>query len=161
MSEEKFNPIETQEAFDKAIQARLDRQAHTLETKWSEEHAEALGKAEKYDELKTQYDDISSKYSALEESSKESSTKIADLENEVKSYKINEIKTKVAIEKGLSLQAIGRLQGETEEDIRKDADSLIGIIGKKKVPGKSHEEEPEDAKREALREALHKMGYDS
>lgn len=152
-----FKPIESQEALDEIVKQRLERQEKTLEAKWNDSHKDALEKAEKYDELEKNYNDISGKYSELENTSKDFSTKISDLENQIKNYQVNEIKTKVAYEKGLSHDVIDRLRGETEEDIRKDADSLVSIIGQKKVPGKSSEETPKDSQREAMREVLAKM----
>lgn len=47
------------------------------------------------------------------------------------------IRLQVAVEKGLPPELVGRLQGETLEDISKDADSLLSLIAERSKPKKS------------------------
>lgn len=115
-----FDPINTQEELDQIIQARIERERKTLETKYSD-----------YDALKTQVADLTQKLK--DEQTKHSDTvkQIADLQNAVKGYELEALKTNIAQETGIPFALRGRLQGNTEEEIRKDAETLVGLIGQK------------------------------
>lgn len=51
--------------------------------------------------------------------------KKTELENAVKRYEHNELKSKVARESGLRYELAGRLVGDTEEELRADAKRLV------------------------------------
>jgi len=60
----------------------------------------------------------------INKTSPELTKRLETLEAENKSLKLSSIKAKVAKEVGLVDELVGRLTGETEEDLKKDAESL-------------------------------------
>lgn len=155
-----FTEIKTQEEFDAAIKDRLERQ----EKKIGEQYAERLKELES---SKASYEDLQKKYTALEESSKgyagqieELTGKLKTTEEQLNTTALNSLKQKVAVEKGLPVSMVDRLVGSTEEELSSDADKLIKAFGVSHSGisiKKSTEEEPKDAKREALRDVLHTL----
>lgn len=129
-----FTPINTQEEFDNAIKARLERERATISKKY-----------EGYDQMKTDYETLSKEKESWQKTEKEKSDKIAELEKQlteantkVSSLELEDLRTQVAIEKGLPMSLRGRLNGTTKEDLEKDADSLAGIFKEKNnanIPG--------------------------
>ena len=56
---------------------------------------------------------------------------IDELKQEVETYKLKDLKTSVAIKAGIPLELAGRLSGETEEEIKADAEKIAGFVNKK------------------------------
>lgn len=134
MSKE-FVVIETQEQFDQAISGRIG----ALQAKHSEA-AEALQK---------QIDDLTKEKAELNkaiEAGKEKDKTIEDLQSKVKGFEISSMKNRIALEYGLSLDSVKFLNGETEDDIKANAESLSSLINSKKAPGYSHEPDYHDEK---------------
>lgn len=145
-----FTPIETQEAFDNAIKERLERERTTL-TKKFEGYISP-------EELAKQKEELNSKITALNASIQESSTKYANYDKElaardakIKKYESDSVKTRIANEYGLPFEIASRLNGDSEEDIRQDAESLSKLISKKTIaPLANHEEQKGDNLNEAF-----------
>ncbi len=112
-----FEPINSQEEFDKRIKERIKRETE----KFSD-----------YEDLKTQITTLNSqikslngeiqgkdsKYNKLETKFNESNAKIAK-------YESDSVKTRIAIEAGLPYEMISRVNGATEDEIKADIDSLL------------------------------------
>lgn len=132
-----FQAITTQEDFDRAIQARLDRQERSIRAQFAD-----------YDALK----EANGKY---DEQIKKLNQDLADANAKIRKGEIDSLKAKVALETGLPAELQARLSGETEEDIRKDAKTLSEIFKasqRQGLPGFSGEKEPsKDPKEAALR----------
>lgn len=128
-----FTPIETQEAFDEAIKSRLNRS----EQKWAEKYSGYLSP----DDVKNQTDELNLKIAELgnslnaatEKASADAQT-ISDLEKRVKNYETASVKSRIAHEVGLPYELANRLSGETEEEIKADAEALVKTIGKNSTP---------------------------
>ena len=126
MSEE-FTPITTQEQFDKAISDRIQRErAKYADYDQLKANAEKYKdydvlkkKAESYDTDKQKWDDDLAK----------ARTTIADQASKIKGYETDSVKTRIAHEFGIPYEMAERLQGESEEDIRKDAEAMKKLIG--------------------------------
>jgi len=119
MSEE-FKAIESQEALDAIIKARLDRNTKSVTDSVT---AEITKKYEGYispDDAKKSADEIA----ALTEKLKASETQIADLTAKISANEISSAKMKIALETGLPAALADRLTGSTEEELRKDAELL-------------------------------------
>lgn len=141
MSEE-FKPITTQEEFDAAIKSRLARERETVSKQFSD-----------YDDLKKQVEDLTKEKAAFTKTSQKHADDIKGLQDQldaanakVKGYELDALKTAVAIEKGLPLELRSRLTGNTEEEIKADADSLVELFkanNRQGLPGfhaEQHEE---------------------
>lgn len=103
-----FKPITTQEEFNAAVDARLQQE---------------LAKYSDYDDLKKKNGDYEKTLAA-------NSKTIATLQGQVKGYEVGAIKSKVAKELGIPDGMAGRLSGETEEEIRRDAEGMAPFFSK-------------------------------
>lgn len=150
-----FKPINTQEEFDTAIKDRLARERDSLQRKYAD-----------YDDLKQKATAYDTEKSAHEQAIAAANTKISDYETQIgdlnkkiKGYETDSVKTRIALELGLPFELRSRINGETEDDIRKDAEGLAKLIGKQKNPppplkGTESEVDGEDAAYKKLRENL-------
>lgn len=147
-----FTPITTQEDLDRIIGNRLKEEKERTSKKYAD-----------YDDLKAANADLTSKLAAAQKTIEDSGSKaketektIADLQQRVKTYETDSVKTRVALESGLPYEMAGRLRGETEDDIRKDAESLSKLMsGGKKQP--MADPEPPVANKDAKKAAMKKM----
>ena len=116
MSEE-FKAIETQEAFDAAIKARLERNTRSVTDEVTKKFE---GWVSPEDAKKS-----AAQIEALNGKLKESEARIAELTAQASAYEISSVKMKIAQETGLPLALAERLTGTTEEELRKDAEALV------------------------------------
>lgn len=118
-----FEPINSQEEFDKRIKERIKRetekfsdyedlktQINTLNSQIESLNGEIQGKDSKYNELETKFN--------------ESNAKIAK-------YESDSVKTRIALEAGLPFGMVERVKGGTEDEIRADVDSLLSFASNK------------------------------
>lgn len=149
-----FIAITSQEQLDQVIKDRLARERESAQKRYAD-----------YDELKTasetsakQISDLQKQLETAAKTGEASSKTIAELTGKVQHYETDSVKTKVALEKGLPYQMASRLNGSTEEEIRKDADAIMGVIGTNKAvaPIKTGEPSQLDEHRSALKEVLEK-----
>lgn len=61
-------------------------------------------------------------------------TTIAQLQKEINGYKTTELKQRIAKEKGIPAEMASRLSGETEKDLRVDAENMAGMLRAYKGP---------------------------
>lgn len=128
-----FKTIETQEEFDAAIKARLDRNTKTVtdEVKKSYEGYISPDEAKK---LTEQVDTLTAQTEGLRQQLTEKDTSIADLTAKNKAYETASVKARIAREKGLPYELAERLSGESEEDIAADAESLAKFVSADRQP---------------------------
>lgn len=144
---EEFKPIETQEAFDTAIKARLDRNTESVKKQFEGFISP--------DDFKTKTADLNSKITDLTGKLAEKDTTIAGLTAKNKAYETSSVKMRIAHESGIPYELAGKLSGETEEDIKKDAETLAKFIGKKQpAPLGSTEHDHADSKNAAYKSLL-------
>lgn len=144
-----FVAITTQEEFDARIGERLKRERETVARKYEgfiskEDHDSALGALQK-------------KLEAASKASEESGETIKALQEKVKGYETDSVKTRIALEEGLPLDMASRLSGADEEAIRKDAQFFAGFMkgGQGGAPAASTEPlEPADSKTAAYQSLL-------
>ena len=146
---EGFKPIETQEELDNIIKDRLKRERESTQKRYEgwispEDHQKALDASNKA------FDDFKKAHESDEQT-------IADLTAKNKAYETATLKSRIAHEVGLSYEWIGRIGGEDEESIRKDAESLKKLVGAgaQPIPTKNTEAgEDVDSGTDALRKVL-------
>lgn len=140
-----FTPITTQAEFDAAIADRLSRQEKIL----TERYKDAL-----------QPDDVSKLKSGYEKTIADLHKQIEDAGTKIKGYESDSVKTRIALETGLPFQMAGRLTGETEEEIRKDAEALKSMIGGQVpiAPLAKEPTPPADPNKAALMELAKQLG---
>ncbi|MBQ3281563.1 MAG: hypothetical protein IJH41_04045 [Eubacterium sp.] len=91
-------------------------------------------------------------------------TKIKELEDKVKKYESDSVKTKIARAAGLPDEMADRLRGTTEEEMKADAESLAKIVVKKEVaplgdpePGRGGGDDGDDKKKASLKKMLKEL----
>lgn len=105
MSEE-FKPITTQEEFNTAISARIERERQ---------------KFADYEDLKAQVGTLTTERDTYKQ-------QVEDRDAKIRKYETDSVKTRIAADKGLPASMASRLNGETEEEITQDADNLVQIF---------------------------------
>ncbi len=126
-------PITTQEDLDALIGDRLKRDRETHAKKYEgwmspEKQEETKKESEKQiEDLTKQIEEQGKKYADME---KQNQT----LQAQNRKYETDSVKRKVANELGLDWGLADRLTGETEEDIRKDAENLKSLLGTTGAP---------------------------
>lgn len=124
-----FQAITSQEQLDNVIGERLKRQKDQFEEKLKE-----------YDSLKEEnsklQNELESKNQVIEENKKENSIKNEDYENlekELNSLKLQQLKQKIAINNGIPLDLANRLSGDNEESLLEDAKTLSQFVNANNV----------------------------
>lgn len=140
-----FTPINSQEEFDSAISARLERER----AKYSDYDALRNTNAE----LQRQLADANAQATTAQQT-------IADLTAKVSAYEADSVKTRIALETGLPVEFRDRLRGDTEDALRTDAENLMKFLGKKATPQPLAGNEPKvaaDPKQAALQKMLSEL----
>lgn len=111
-----FKSIETQEELDKIIKARIARERERFSD---------------YDELKKQLETLkeeNTKLTSIVDENSEVKKQVSELQNQIKQFETEKLKTKIASEFGIPINIANRLSGEDEESIRTDAESLSSFF---------------------------------
>ncbi len=154
-----FTPITTQEQLDQIISDRLKRERETVSRKYAD-----------YDDLKSKVATYETDISGYSKSLREANEKLAAHDRElaerdakIKGYETASVKTRIAHEAGLPYELAGRLTGEDEAAIRKDAEQLSRLIGQTvtAAPLASTESGTTDTKTAALKNMLAALKGDS
>lgn len=106
---EEFKPINTQEEFDAAV---------------TERYGDVAGLQQQVEALTTERDTHKSN--------------VDTLQAQVKGYQTAELRQKIAREKGIPPEMASRLAGETEKDIRADADAMAAALNGIKGPAPAY-----------------------
>lgn len=149
-----FKPIETQEQLDAIISDRIKRAQETTKKEFegflSPEDAEKkyAGYLSPEDEKKKY-----AGYLSPEEAAKKDA--------KIKSYETNSVKMRIAHENNIPYELANRLSGDSEDDIRKDAETLAKLLkGRDPAPLASTEPEGVDGKRAAVKKMLSDLKED-
>lgn len=151
-----FKPIETQEELDGIIKDRLARNTKSVTDEVTKKF-EGFMSPDDYSKKEKEYTD---RINALTSQNTEKDNSIAELTAKNKAYETASVKAKIAHEKGIPFELAGKLAGETEEDIRADADVLAKFITQQKPdqPMRSTEGNA-GGKDSALSATLDKLSY--
>lgn len=93
-------------------------------------------------ELNAQLTGLNDQLKTLSDEKTNLQTQLTEKDGTIAKYEIDSVKTKIARDCGLSYDAIGFLQGEDEEAIRKSAESLKNLVGANKMPPMYNPEMP-------------------
>ena len=146
-----FTVIETQEQFDAAIKDRLNRE----KAKYAEQLTGYDETRTQLDDAKKQIADLTDALTAANEKNSGFEAQIAERDAKITEYATRAAKTQIAHEMGLTFDAIDFLKGDTEDEIRKSAESLKNLVGVQKVaPLASNDNANLDPKEAALRGML-------
>lgn len=148
-----FKPITTKEEFDKAIGEQLEKERESVKKEYAGylSPEDVQKKYEGYlspDDVKKKYEG----YLSPEES--------AEKDKKIEKYKINSSKMRIAHENNIPYELAGRITGETEEDMKKDAQTLAGFLkNSKEYPSYNPDPVGEDnSKNAAMKKMLSDLG---
>jgi len=149
-----FTPITSQEELDRIIKGRLEKQSESFTKKY-----EGFVSPEDLAKIRSDYDkqvaDLNSAMKAASKKAEAYDKDIAERDAKIKGYETSALKGRIAHETGIPYELAARLSGETEEDIRKDAESLAQYVNKGEVPPmRSTEPDGSDMRRTALTNLL-------
>lgn len=141
-----FKTIETQEELDRIISDRLKRE--------NDKHEKKI--AELNQEITTLKDKVTAGEKTISEQQEKlnsHSDEVAKYTQEIDGYKRAQSKQRIAHEAGLPYEMAERLTGETEDDLKKDAESLKKFIATTDPPPRaSSEVPPEEDKKSTYRD---------
>lgn len=120
-----FKVIESQEELDAIIKPRVERAIKKAKEEAKEEYKSSLKSLN--DENSSLKSEVG-QYKKSLESMKEKDEQITGLNKTIESYKREDLKRKIAVDCGLPFNLSNRIQGEDEESMRKDAESLSNFI---------------------------------
>lgn len=159
-----FKTIETQEQFDEMIKDRIIRAKESARKELTEEYAD---KYADYDSIKEQLEEKNNKINELGNQLADYQTKenginnqLTELQEKLKKYEADSVKTRIAQEYGLDSQLANRITGEDEAAMREDAQRLKEIIGDtrwRKAPLKDNEPVGGSDKQIAIKNMLKNM----
>lgn len=156
MSED-FKVIETQEQLESVLKKRLERE----QNKYMEQIKEL---EERYDgqasELHKQIGELTSALNAAKEEKDAINASISEKDAKLKEYELHSVKTQVAHELGLSFEAVDFLKGSNEEEVRRSAEALKGLVGARTAPLAKAEPDVQTTKEAALMAGLRKMSQE-
>lgn len=127
-----FTPINTQEELNNIIGERLRRERETVTREVTQKYEQQI--SAKDSEIAAKDGEIA-KYKtdmeALNQQLTDANGKISGipaLEEKIRGYERASVKSRVAREVGIPYELAERLSGETEEDIRKDAEGMRKLL---------------------------------
>lgn len=85
--------------------------------------------AKQREELSAKVEELNGQITTLTDEQTLLKTQLTEKDDAIAKYEIDSVKTRVAREFGLSYEAIGFLQGEDEEAIKKSAEALKDLVG--------------------------------
>ena len=114
-----------------------------------------------YDEIKEENEKLKNTISELETAAEEYKgykDQLTEKDNLIKEYELKNVKYRIAVETGIPLALADRLSGETEEEIKADAEKLAGFVNQKPtLPLKPTEPQKADPKEQAYAKVLENL----
>lgn len=150
-----FTAITTQEELDKIITGRLEKQKESFSKKY-----EGFISPDDVSKIKSEYDkqiaDLQNAVKVAGDKAAKSDKDIAERDAKIKGYEISALKSRIAHENGIPYELAARLNGDSEEDIKKDAVNLAKFIssGADEPPLRTTEPDGTDMTRTALKSML-------
>lgn len=127
------------------------------------EHGKAIqsAKPQDYGEIKEENEQLKQRIGELEgtvEELKGYKDQLTEKDNLIKEYELKNVKYRIAVEAGIPLALADRLSGETEEEIKADAEKLAGFVNQKStLPLKTTEPQKVDPKEQAYAKVLENL----
>jgi len=100
-----------------------------------------------YDEIKEENEQLKQRIGELEETFEEFKgykDQLAEKDKIIKEYELKGLKYRIASESGIPFELASRLTGETEEEIKKDAEMLSSLVARKQPLPLKNTEPKED-----------------
>lgn len=121
-----FTPITTQDEFDVAIKDRISRAENAIEQKYSDYEEVKKLNTEQLETIATQKEQIET----LTSTNAQNDKTITELNDKIAGYEKTNLKIKVANEAGLPFELAGKLSGDDEAALKKDATLMKSFMSK-------------------------------
>jgi predicted transposase YdaD len=114
------------------------------------EHGKAIqsAKPQDYGEIKEENEQLKQRIGELEgtvEELKGYKDQLTEKDNLIKEYELKNVKYRIAVEAGIPLELANRLTGESEDELKRDAEMLSSFIARKQtLPLKDTEPKNDD-----------------
>lgn len=114
------------------------------------EHGKAIqsAKPQDYGEIKEENEQLKQRIGELEgtvEELKGYKDQLTEKDNLIKEYELKNVKYRIAVEAGIPLELANRLTGESEDELKRDAEMLSSFIARKQtLPLKDTEPNKDD-----------------
>ena len=114
------------------------------------EHGKAIqsAKPQDYDEIKEENEQLKQRIGELEgtvEELKGYKDQLTEKDNLIKEYELKNVKYRIAVEAGIPIELASRLTGESEDELKRDAEMLSSFIARKQtLPLKDTEPNKDD-----------------
>lgn len=114
------------------------------------EHGKAIqsAKPQDYDEIKEENEQLKQRIGELEgtvEELKGYKDQLTEKDNLIKEYELKNLKYRIAVEAGIPIELASRLTGESEDELKRDAEMLSSFIARKQtLPLKDTEPNKDD-----------------
>ncbi len=156
MSEE-FRVIESQEQLEAVLKKRLDRE----QTKNADQIKELENKySTQISEMQKQIGELTGALNAAKEEKAAFDATLSEKDAKLKEYELHSVKTQVAHELGLSYEAVDFLNGSNEEEVRKSAEVLKGLVGARTAPLAKADPDAQGTKEEAIMAGFRRMSQE-
>jgi hypothetical protein len=142
-----FTTIETQEQLDAILKDRRARQEKKLKEQYEEKYKGYISPddaSKQVEDLTKQVEELGNSLKGATDKAKADGEMIASLEASIKAHETASVKSRIAHEVGLPYELANKLSGETEEDIRKDAEALLPFVSKQTAPLRDPEGTPKE-----------------
>lgn len=126
-----FKAITTQEEFDAAIGERIKRERESTGKKY-EGYLSPDDYQKKVKEYEDKLKEANTKLAEAAQKAASHDKEVAERDAKIKGYETDSVKARIAHEIGIPYELAGRLSGESEDDIRKDAETFLAAIGSQK-----------------------------
>lgn len=154
-----FEAITSQEQLDGILKDRLARK----DAQHEKVIAEYAAKLSEYDALKAKNGEFEAKILEMQKSLDEANlkitthdTEIAERDAKLKAYELDSLKTHITLELGV-YDAIDYVSGTDEESIRKSAEGLKSLVGKRNVAPLASGEIDANSERAAMKNMLQNL----
>lgn len=122
-----FKAITTQEELDNVIKDRLVRQKETIESQYQDYEAIKAAK----EKLEIEVGTLNASIKATNEKYANHDKDLSELNAKIAGYETANLRTRIALEKGIPFDLASRLVGEDEASLTKDAEKLAALAKQK------------------------------
>ena len=113
--------------------------------------------ASKIKELNDKNTELGNSLKNAEEERDKAKNEMTGLESKVKAYETASVKSRIAHELGIPYELANKLSGETEEEIRKDAEALKPFVTQKKTAPLRDPESGDSGSGDTTRDSMKKL----
>lgn len=145
-----FKAITTQEELDNVIKDRLARQKETIESQYQDYETIKVAK----EKLETEVGTLNASIKATNEKYANHDKDLSELNAKIAGYETANLRTRIALEKGIPYDLASRLVGEDEESLTKDAEKLALLVAKKEPIAPLRNVEPQVGEKDGAYKSL-------